>query len=124
MPYDKKTSPPEDASSISILDAHEVEYWARKCVCTKEELVAAVQKVGVVTFLVEAELRQVTFSLSSGKRHLPANPVPHRRPTPAPACGAIGTEESSDPPVVGAIHAKVGGRTYRFEPRSTVQGHL
>jgi Protein of unknown function (DUF3606) len=53
------TSPPEDASLINIHDAHSVEYWTKKCGCTREELVAAVQKVGVETFLVEAELRQV-----------------------------------------------------------------
>jgi hypothetical protein len=56
---EENTSPLEDASRISIHDAHSVEYWTKKCGCTREELIAAVQKVGVDTFLVEAELKQL-----------------------------------------------------------------
>ena len=56
---EENTSPPEDASRISIHDAHSVEYWTKKFGCTRDELEAAVQKVGVDTFLVEAELKQL-----------------------------------------------------------------
>jgi Protein of unknown function (DUF3606) len=56
---EENTSPPEEASRINIHDAQEVEYWTKKCGCTREELEAAVQKVGVDAFLVEAELKQL-----------------------------------------------------------------
>jgi Protein of unknown function (DUF3606) len=56
---EENTSPPEDSTRISIHDARSVEYWTKKCGCTKKELEEAVQKVGVDTFLVEAELKQL-----------------------------------------------------------------
>ena len=56
---EENISPPEEASRISIHDARSVEYWTKKYGCTREELEAAVQKVGVEAFLVEAELRQL-----------------------------------------------------------------
>jgi hypothetical protein len=56
---EENTFPPEEASRISIHEADSVEYWTKKYGCTREELEAAVQKVGVHAFLVEAELRQL-----------------------------------------------------------------
>jgi len=50
----------EDTGLVNIHDENEVEFWTGNLGYSREELVAAVTKVGVSTFLVETELRTRT----------------------------------------------------------------
>jgi hypothetical protein len=47
MADDKSNRGPQDASRINIHEDYEVAYWAKKFGVTKDELKAAVSKVGV-----------------------------------------------------------------------------
>jgi Protein of unknown function (DUF3606). len=47
---------PADRTRVNIHEAYEVEYWCGKFGCSKAELIAAVQKVGVMAADVEKEL--------------------------------------------------------------------
>lgn len=47
MPDDKTKKRPQDASKININEPYEVNYWTDALGCTKSELIAAVNAVGV-----------------------------------------------------------------------------
>jgi hypothetical protein len=55
---DKTKTAPQDASRINIGEDHEVQYWTRKFGCSKQQLQAAVDKVGVSPDAVERELKR------------------------------------------------------------------
>ena len=57
MADDKTTTGPQDAQRVNIHEDYEVRYWSERFGCTKAELVAAVQKVGVMVKDVERELK-------------------------------------------------------------------
>ena len=46
MPDDLKNKGPQDRSRISLLEPHEVQYWADKFDVSKERLSEAVKNVG------------------------------------------------------------------------------
>ena len=48
MPDDRNIRGPADAKRINIHEDDEVRYWTNKFGCTKAQLVACVQKVGVM----------------------------------------------------------------------------
>jgi hypothetical protein len=48
MSDNKNFRGPADAARISIHEDYEVRYWTNKFGCTKEQLIACVQRVGVV----------------------------------------------------------------------------
>ena len=58
MPNDKTKTRPQDAFRVNVIEPHEVEYWCRRFGCTKQQLVDAVKKVGVMVDDVERELNQ------------------------------------------------------------------
>lgn len=58
MSDDKSKTRPQDASRVNIHEPYEVEYWCSKFGCTEQELVDAVQKVGVMADDVEKELKR------------------------------------------------------------------
>jgi putative heme degradation protein len=57
MPDDKSKSGGQDRNRISLSDDYEVRDWATKFGVTKEELTAAVQRVGNDAKAVEADLK-------------------------------------------------------------------
>jgi hypothetical protein len=56
---DKTKRGPQDAARINVHEDYEVRYWTEKFGCTKEELQAAVNKVGVSAAAVEKALKGV-----------------------------------------------------------------
>ena len=58
MPDDKTLRGPQDATRINVHEDYEVAYWTKKFGCTKEQLQAAVKKVGVSAKTVEEELKR------------------------------------------------------------------
>ena len=58
MPDDKALKGPQDATRINVHEDYEVAYWTKKFGCTKEQLQAAVKKVGVSAKAVEEELKR------------------------------------------------------------------
>ena len=56
MPDDLSKKGPADRSKISLLEPHEVQYWADKFGVSKERLGEAVGKVGHSAQAVEKEL--------------------------------------------------------------------
>jgi hypothetical protein len=56
MADDKMQKRPQDALRVNIDEDHEVQYWSRKFSVTRAQLVAAVNKVGVMAADVEKEL--------------------------------------------------------------------
>jgi hypothetical protein len=54
---DKSKKGPQDSSRINMHEDYEVSYWTKKFGCTKQELQAAVNKVGVSAAAVEKELK-------------------------------------------------------------------
>jgi hypothetical protein len=58
MADDKTKIRPQDSSRINIHEDYEVQYWTKKFGCTKEQLEAAVKKVGVSVSAVETELKR------------------------------------------------------------------
>lgn len=48
MPDDRNIRGPADAKRINIHEDDEARYWTNKFGCTKAQLVACVQKVGVM----------------------------------------------------------------------------
>ncbi len=58
MSDDKSIRGPADAKRVNIHEDYEVRYWTKKFGCTKEQLVAAVQKVGVMADDVEKALKK------------------------------------------------------------------
>lgn len=48
MPDDKNIRGPADAARINIHEDYEIRYWTNKFGCTKAQLVACVQRVGVM----------------------------------------------------------------------------
>ena len=48
---------PQDASKVNVHEAWELEYWTKKFNCTKAQLVAAVDAVGVGAHAVEKHLK-------------------------------------------------------------------
>lgn len=56
MPDDLKNRGPGDRSRVNIHEDHEVRYWTEKWGVSKEELTAAVRKVGVSADAVAREL--------------------------------------------------------------------
>ena len=58
MPDDPTKRGPADSSRISLLEPHEVQYWADKFDVSKERLSEAVRKVGHSVDAVERHLSQ------------------------------------------------------------------
>jgi Protein of unknown function (DUF3606) len=59
MADDLANKGPQDGSRISLLEPHEVQYWADKFGVSKERLSEAVRDVGHSTDAVERELRKL-----------------------------------------------------------------
>ena len=59
MPDDLTNKGPQDRSRISLLEPHEVQYWADKFGVSKERLSEAVRNVGHSTAAVERELKRL-----------------------------------------------------------------
>ena len=59
MADDPNKRGPADKSRISLLEPHEVQYWADKFDVSKERLSEAVRKVGHSAEAVERHLRQL-----------------------------------------------------------------
>ena len=57
MPDDLSKKDPADRSRISLLEPHEVQYWADKFNVSKERLSEAVRKVGHSVDAVSRELK-------------------------------------------------------------------
>ncbi len=57
MPDDKSKTRPQDSSRVNVHEPYEVEYWCKHFGCTKQQLVDAVKKVGVMVRDVERELK-------------------------------------------------------------------
>jgi hypothetical protein len=55
---DKSQTGPQDASRINMGEEYEIRYWTRKFGCTRAQLEAAVEKVGVSARAVEDELKR------------------------------------------------------------------
>lgn len=53
---DKTKTRPQDSSRINMNEAYEVVYWTNKFGCTREELQAAVDRVGVSSAAVENDI--------------------------------------------------------------------
>src|SRR5262249_56875585 len=60
MPDDLTNRGPQDRSRISLLEPHEVQYWADKFNVSKERLSEAVRNVGHSADAVERELKRPT----------------------------------------------------------------
>jgi hypothetical protein len=58
MPDDKTKTAPQDAKRINIHEDYEIEYWTKHFGCTREQLRAAIAKVGVMVSDVERELKR------------------------------------------------------------------
>ena len=56
MADDKTKRGPADSSKISMSEDYEVQYWTKKLSCTKEQLAAAMKKVGNSAEAVAEEL--------------------------------------------------------------------
>ena len=59
MPDDLTNKGPQDQSRISLLEPHEVQYWADKFGVSKERLSEAVRNVGHSAAAVERELKRL-----------------------------------------------------------------
>ena len=59
MPDDLTNRGPQDRSRISLLEPHEVQYWADKFDVSKERLSEAVKNVGHSADAVEKELKKL-----------------------------------------------------------------
>jgi Protein of unknown function (DUF3606) len=59
MPDDLTNRVPQDQSRISLLEPHEVQYWADKFNVSKERFSEAVRNVGHSTDAVERELKRL-----------------------------------------------------------------
>lgn len=59
MPDDLTNTGPQDRSRISLLEPHEVQYWADKFGVSKERLSEAVRNVGHSADAVERELKKL-----------------------------------------------------------------
>jgi Protein of unknown function (DUF3606) len=59
MPDDLTNEGPQDRSRISLLEPHEVQYWADKFGVSKERLSEAVRNVGHSAAAVERELKKM-----------------------------------------------------------------
>jgi Protein of unknown function (DUF3606) len=59
MPDDLTNKGPQDRSHISLLEPHEVQYWADKFGVSKERLCEAVRSVGHSAADVERELMSI-----------------------------------------------------------------
>ena len=59
MPDDLMNKGPQDRSRISLLEPHEVQYWADKFDVSKERLSEAVRNVGHSAAAVERELKRL-----------------------------------------------------------------
>jgi hypothetical protein len=57
MADDKSKTRPEDAERVNVHEGYELEYWSKKFGCTKDQLKAAVNKVGVMAKDVEKDLK-------------------------------------------------------------------
>jgi hypothetical protein len=57
MADDKSKSRPQFAERVNVHEDYELEYWNRKFGCTRDQLKAAVKKVGVTSKDVEKELK-------------------------------------------------------------------
>ena len=56
MADDKKNTGPADDKRINVHEDYEVTYWTKKFGCTKAQLVAAVNAVGVMAADVQKQL--------------------------------------------------------------------
>ncbi len=54
---DKSKAGPQDRSRINVHEAYEVRYWSQHFDVTEEELIAAVDKVGVSAKAVEEHFK-------------------------------------------------------------------
>ena len=72
MPDDLTNKGPQDRSRISLLEPHEVQYWADKFNVSKERLSEAVKNVGHSAAAVEKELKKLAWEQIPG--------TPHHRP--------------------------------------------
>jgi hypothetical protein len=57
MPDDKSKSRPQDVERVSVPEDYELEYWSKKLGCNRDQLKAAVKKVGVMSKDIEKELK-------------------------------------------------------------------
>jgi len=53
MPDNRSLRQPQDGSRVNVNEDYEVQYWTKKFDCSKEELVRAVNAVGVSAEKVE-----------------------------------------------------------------------
>jgi hypothetical protein len=58
MADNKTVRGPADAKRINIHEDYEIRYWTKKFGCSKEELIACVERVGVMAVDVERCLGQ------------------------------------------------------------------
>ena len=58
MADDKTNRGSQDRARVNVNEDYEVQYWTGKFGCTREQLKAAVEKVGVMAKDVEAELKR------------------------------------------------------------------
>jgi hypothetical protein len=59
LPDDLTNRGPQDRSRISLLEPHEVQYWANKFNVSKERLSEAVKNVGHSVEAVEKEIKRL-----------------------------------------------------------------
>ena len=58
MADDKTKTAPQDALRVNVHEDYELAYWSKKFHCTRDQLKAAVKKVGVMAKDVETELKR------------------------------------------------------------------
>jgi hypothetical protein len=61
---DKSKTRPQDALRVNVNEDYEVDYWSGKFGCTREELKAAVKRVGVMAKDVQQELSKKDSAVS------------------------------------------------------------
>lgn len=58
MSDNKVDKGPADRTRVNVHEPYEIEYWSKKFDCSRDELRAAVSKVGVMAIAVEAYLKK------------------------------------------------------------------
>lgn len=58
MADDRNKRGPSDGNRVNVHEEYEVRYWCDRFGCTRAQLKAAVDKVGVMASAVEGELRR------------------------------------------------------------------
>lgn len=108
MPDDLTNRGPQDRSRISLLEPHEVQYWADKFDVSKERLSEAVKNVGHSAAAVEKELKKLAtpeedLRTASRKSYQPEADLLRSRHDQNPARGCVCDRRDHD----GGVHDRV-----------------